>query len=190
MLPSLIANGAPPLVSNTWFPPNERTTATAIGALATNLGAALSFFIGPSMVPIDSVSNSFKYSERNLSGHYIHFIETGIMDYFYVQIGFAGFLFLCVIIYFPSKPPLPPSMAALNKKTTEINYKEGLRMLLDNKPYWLLVLVLAASSGIYLGWISVVDFAVQRFDISETTSGWLGTGASLAGIVSGVVIAR
>ena len=125
MLPSFIANGAPPLVSNTWFPANERTTATAIGALATNLGAAMSFFIGPSMVPIDSVSNSFKNSERNLSDKYIHFIETRIMDYFYVQLGFAAFLFLCVIVYFPSKPPLPPSMAALNKKTTEINYKEG-----------------------------------------------------------------
>ena len=80
-------------------------------------------------------------------------------------------------------------MAALNKKTTEINYKDGLGMLLQNKPFWLLVLVFAASYGIYYTWTSVLDLAVQPFDI-WITSGWLGTGGSLAGIVSGIIIAR
>ena len=185
MLPSFIANGAPPLVSTTWFPANERTTATAIGALAANFGAALAFFIGPSMIP--STSNS---SEVNLTDQQLHFIETRIMDYFYVQIGLAAFLFLCVVIYFPAKPPLPPSIAASKRKATEIGYKDGLQMLLHNGPYWLLVFAFAASFGIYFGWTSVLDLAVQPFNIDEKTSGWLGTGGSLAGIVSGVIIAR
>ena len=188
MLPSFIANGAPPLVSNTWFPPNERTTATAIGALAANFGAALAFFIGPSMIP--KINGCSENSEVNLTDKNVHLIETRIMDYFYVQIGLAAFLFLCVIIYFPSKPPLPPSIAALTRKTTEISYKDGLRMLLHNRSYWLLVLVFATSFGIYFGWTSVLDLAVQPFDIDERTSGWLGTGGSLAGIISGIIIAR
>lgn len=188
MLPSFIANGAPPLVSSTWFPPNERTTATAIGALAANFGAALAFFIGPSMIPRAFETSST--SAVNLTDQYIHLIETRIMDYFYVQIGLAAFLFLCVIIYFPSKPPLPPSIAALTRKTTEIGYKDGLRALLHNGPYWLLVLVFAASFGIYFGWLSVLDLAVQPFSINEKTSGLLGTGGSLAGIISGIIIAR
>ncbi|KAM7441414.1 hypothetical protein ABFA07_009503 [Porites harrisoni] len=188
MLPSFIANGGPPLVSNTWFPPNERTTATAIGALAANFGAALAFFIGPSMIP--STFDSSENSTKNFSKKYIHLLETRIMDYFYVQVGLAAFLFLCVVIYFPSKPPLPPSVAAFTRKTTEIGYKDGLKMLIYNKSYWLLVLVFAASFGIYFGWTSVLDLAVQPFNISEKSSGWLGTCSSLAGIISGVIIAR
>ena len=188
MLPSFIANGGPPLVSNTWFPPNERTTATAIGALAANFGAALAFLIGPSMIP--STFDSSENSTKNFSKKYIHLLETRIMDYFYVQVGLGAFLFLCVVIYFPSKPPLPPSVAAFTRKTTEIGYKDGLKMLIYNKSYWLLVLVFAASFGIYFGWTSVLDLAVQPFNISEKSSGWLGTCSSLAGIISGVIIAR
>ena len=188
MFPSFIANGAPPLVSSTWFPPNERTTATAIGALAANFGAAVAFFIGPSMMPrtFDSSENN----DLNVTDKDIRLIEVRLMDYFYVQIGVATFLFLCVAFYFPSKPPLPPSMAALTRKTTQIGYVEGFKMLVGNRSYWLLVFVFAASFGIYFGWTSVLDLAVQPFGISEKTSGWLGTGASLAGIISGIIIAR
>ncbi len=188
MLPSFIANGAPPLVSSTWFPPNERTTATAIGALAANFGGALAFFIGPSMIPrtLDNSEND----KLNLTDKDVRLIEVGLMDYFYLQTGIAAFLFLCVAVYFPAKPPLPPSKAALQRKTTEIGYVEGIKMLISNGSYWLLVFVFAGSFGIYFGWTSVLDLAVQPFNISEKISGWLGTGGSLAGIISGIIIGR
>ena len=188
MLPSFIANGAPPLVSSTWFPPNERTTATAIGTLAANLGGALAFFIGPSMMP-KTFSNSAN-NNLNLTDNEKRLIESRLSDYFYLQTGIAALLFVCVVVYFPSKPPLPPSIAALTRKVTEIGYVEGFKLLIRNQSYWLLVFVLAASFGIYSGWASVLDLAVQPFSISEKTSGWLGTGVSLAGIISGTIIAR
>ena len=188
MLPSFIASGAPPLVSSTWFPPNERTTATAIGTLAGIFGAALAFFIGPSMMP-KTFNNSWN-SNLNLTSNEIRLIEAGLRDYFYLQTGLAALLFGCVVVYFPSRPPLPPSIAALTRKTTETSYVEGLKLLIRNQSYWLLVFVLAASFGIYFGWTSVLDLAVQPFNISAKTSGWLGTGGSLAGIISGIIIAR
>ncbi|KAL9955626.1 hypothetical protein ACROYT_G036977 [Oculina patagonica] len=46
-----VAIGAPPLVSATWFPSSERTTATAIGTLAGYFGIAIAFAVGPAMVP-------------------------------------------------------------------------------------------------------------------------------------------
>ena len=187
MLPSFIASGAPPLVSSTWFPPNERTTATAIGTLAGIFGAALAFFIGPSMMP-KTFNNSWN-SNLNLTSNEIRLIEAGLRDYFYLQTGLAALLFGCVAVYFPSKPPLPPSIAALTREVTEIGYVKGFKLLIRNQSYWLLVFVLAASFGIYFGWTSVLDLAVQPFNISEETSGWLGTGASLAGIISGIIIA-
>ena len=188
MLPSFIANGAPPLVSNTWFPPNERTTATAIGTLAANFGAALAFFIGPSMMP--NTFNNSGNSSLNLTDREIRVIEVRLRYYFYLQTGLAALLFGCVVVYFPSRPPLPPSIAALTRKATEIGYVEGFKLLIRNQSYWILVFVLAASFGIYSGWASVLDLAVQPFNISAKTSGWLGTGDSLAGIISGIIIAR
>lgn len=188
MLPSFIPNGGPPLVSSTWFPPNERTTATAIGTLAANFGAALAFFIGPSMIPktFDNSGNS----NLNLTDKEIRLIEVRLGYYFYLQTGLAALLFGCLAVYFPAEPPLPPSIAAVTRKGTEISYKEGFKLLIRNRSYWLLVFVLAASFGIYFGWTSVLDVAVQPFNISEKTSGWLGTGGSLAGIISGIIIAR
>ena len=188
MLPSFIASGAPPLVSSTWFPPNERTTATAIGTLAGIFGAALAFFIGPSMMP--TPFNNSGNSSLNLTTNEIRLIEVRLRDYFYLQTGLAALLFGCIAVYFPSRPPLPPSIAALTKEVTEIGYVEGFKLLIRNQSYWLLVFVLAASFGIYFGWGSVLDLAVQTFNISEKTSGWLGTGSSLAGIISGIIIAR
>ena len=51
MASGTVALGAPPLVSATWFPPSERTTATAIGTLAGSFGIAAAFAVGPAMVP-------------------------------------------------------------------------------------------------------------------------------------------
>ncbi|XP_068669876.1 solute carrier family 49 member 4-like isoform X2 [Montipora foliosa] len=188
MLPSFIANGGPPLVSSIWFPPDERITATAIGTLAANVGCALAFLIGPEMMP--KTFESSDHVKLNFTHKQLHLLETKIIHYFYVQIGLSAFLFLCVIIYFPSKPPLPPSIAAMKKRTTETGYKQGFGMLWNNTSYWLLILGYSLSFGIYFGWTSVLDVAVEPFNVDEKTSGWLGTAGSLAGTLSGVLIAR
>lgn len=39
--------GAPPLVSSTWFPPNQRATATAISTLTSYIGISISFVVAP-----------------------------------------------------------------------------------------------------------------------------------------------
>ena len=46
-----VAMAAAPVLSATWFPVRERTTATAIMSMANNLGVALSFVLGPKTVP-------------------------------------------------------------------------------------------------------------------------------------------
>ena len=42
-----VAMGGPPLVSSTWFPPNQRATATAIASLTSYVGISISFGVGP-----------------------------------------------------------------------------------------------------------------------------------------------
>lgn len=41
-----VAMGVPPALSALWFPANERTTSTAIGAILNSIGVGISFIIG------------------------------------------------------------------------------------------------------------------------------------------------
>ena len=45
-----VAQAAPTLLSSTWFPPEQRTSSTAVAALCGSLGVAISFVIGPLVV--------------------------------------------------------------------------------------------------------------------------------------------
>ncbi len=47
----IIVFSAPSAVSATWFPPEERTTATGIALVLNNLGNAVSFLAAPAIVP-------------------------------------------------------------------------------------------------------------------------------------------
>ena len=116
---------AAPMVSAAWFPPEQRTTATAISSLACYSGTALSFVIGPLLVP--DVQDYFKQSELNVTSNgqisYLelrnHFNQTeidslkcNIMHLMYIELGITTLTMLCVIIHFPDKPKLPPSVTA------------------------------------------------------------------------------
>lgn len=42
---------AAPLLSTTWFAPDQRATATAVASLINYLGSAASFMVGPLLIP-------------------------------------------------------------------------------------------------------------------------------------------
>ncbi len=48
----------PPLVSVVWFPPHQRTTATAVATIAMELGHAMSFLFGPMLVKEPKIINA------------------------------------------------------------------------------------------------------------------------------------
>lgn len=45
-----IVMSAPSVISAVWFPPGQRTTATAVTALSSYYGLAFSFVFGPALV--------------------------------------------------------------------------------------------------------------------------------------------
>ena len=45
-----VAFAAPALMSNTWFPPEQRATATAIGTFFVFMGVGMSFILGESNI--------------------------------------------------------------------------------------------------------------------------------------------
>jgi FLVCR family MFS transporter 7 len=79
----------PSKISANWFPPKERTTATAIGTLSNYMGSAAGFLIGPYVV-------SFSNIQTLIVVEAIH--------------GLVILIWTC--LYFPDKPPSPPSASA------------------------------------------------------------------------------
>ena len=65
-----VTQAGPTLLSAAWFPPKQRTTATAVAALCGSLGVAMSFVIGPTFVrDIQSDVNALTPAKANLSAN-------------------------------------------------------------------------------------------------------------------------
>jgi hypothetical protein len=89
-----IGYAAVPLLSSLWFPPKERTTATAVTTLASWVGSVIGYS----------------------TGFYIN--HPWQLPYLvYAQTGFSFVIAVCIIIYFPDRPPTPPSTSAGVKET-------------------------------------------------------------------------
>ncbi|EDO47735.1 predicted protein, partial [Nematostella vectensis] len=183
-----VAMAAAPLVSAAWFPPSQRTTATAISSLACYSGTALSFVIGPLLVSDPSGANStqnvdYDQLRETLNATTIQDYKDEIMRLMYLEFGVTTFVFLCVLIYFPKKPKSPPSITAAIGR---LDFMVGAKALLRKKQFWLLVFIYGLSTGVYGGWCSVLDLNLSKFGIDQKTAGWLGFGAVVAGSLSGI----
>ena len=92
--PTVMSAG--PLLSTTWFAPDQRATATAVATLVPYLGSAASFLLGPLLVP--APNDSMPTTARGASGGTPHdlFIRDRIQLLMY-----SG--------KYPQQPSPPPS---------------------------------------------------------------------------------
>ena len=111
----------PPRLSSLWFPPKQRTFATAVTTMAQSVGVALGFIIVP-------------YLTRQYDIHTM----------LYVQAELGLFVALLATIYFPSRPPSPPSHSAHSQR---INFFSSLKALVCNPSF----IVLVISGGLING---------------------------------------
>ena len=134
---------APPRLSVLWFPPWQRTLATAVLAMSQQVGVALGFLIIP-------------YLTRRYDIHTM----------LYVQAEMGILVALLASIYFPSQPPTLPSPSA---GAARINFKSSLKALICNKAF----LILAVSGGIASGVNSyVVTDSVIMCTVLSTLGIW------------------
>ncbi|EDO40262.1 predicted protein, partial [Nematostella vectensis] len=177
-----VTQAAPPLLSAAWFPSHQRTTATAVAALCGSLGVAMSFVIGPAFVT-DLSHTSPTSSECS--------IRTGVemtgIATFRSLFGVITVLFLAVVIYFPDKPPLPPSHSARIQRE---DFFAGTKRIVKNSSFWTLALVYGITTGVYSGWGASLAVNLETFNVSQSAAGWLGFYATLAGIGAGLILAR
>ena len=112
---------SPPRLSSVWFPPHHRTWATAVPVIARSVGIALAFITIP-----------------YLTRHY------DIHTMLYVQAETGFFVAIIASIYFPAKPPTPPSQSA---DMGRIRFWSSLKVLIRNRSF----IVLVISGGLVAG---------------------------------------
>uniref|UniRef100_A0A8C5LXK6 Solute carrier family 49 member 4 n=1 Tax=Leptobrachium leishanense TaxID=445787 RepID=A0A8C5LXK6_9ANUR len=136
---------------------DERATATALASMLSYLGAACSFLIGPLVDRIEEV--------------------------LYAEFGVTSLLFAAILAYFPSRPPVPPSVAAAS-------YRNSICRLLGNVRFLLLLLAYAVPLGFYSGWSGVLDLILTPAQISQVDAGWIDFWSLVGGCILGIGVAR
>ena len=131
-----IAMAAGPVLSATWFPPQQRTTATAIQAMSNYIGGALPFLLGPALVSDHTVASNK------------HNMKTEILHYMWMHAAFAAVVLVATIVYFPSHPPNAPSRSA---ETSRVSFVSGLKQLMLMRQFWYIMLAYGMMTGVCSG---------------------------------------
>ncbi|XP_068589866.1 solute carrier family 49 member 4 [Cebidichthys violaceus] len=122
--PTIMSSG--PFLSTTWFAPDQRATATAVASLFCYLGSAASFLVGPLAVPAPNRTGAA--SATIVAAVSVSSIRDRIQLVMYAELTVIAVLFATVLLYFPSRPPMPPSVAAASQR---LSYRSSICRLLS-----------------------------------------------------------
>ncbi|KAM6935036.1 solute carrier family 49 member 4 [Xenentodon cancila] len=181
--PTIMSAG--PFLSTTWFAPDQRATATAVASLFSYLGGATSFVVGPLVVPApnDSQAGTTMAAAAVFSSS----IQDRIQLVMYAELAAIAVLFTAVLLYFPSRPPMPPSVAAASQR---LSYRSSICRLLSNLRFLMIALAYAVPTGVIAGWAGVLDMVLTPAKVSQVDAGWIGFWSTIGGCVFGVAMAR
>lgn len=181
--PTIMSAG--PYLSTTWFAPDQRATATAVASLFCYLGSAASFVVGPLVVPFP---NNTQHTMLWMAGTgSVTTIKDRIQLVLYAEMGAIAILFAAVLLYFPSRPPLPPSVAAASQR---LSYRSSICRLLSNIRFLMIALAYAVPTGVAAGWVGVLDMVLTPAKVSQVDAGWIGFWSTIGGCVFGIAMAR
>ncbi|KAJ3061021.1 Major facilitator super domain-containing protein 7 [Podochytrium sp. JEL0797] len=157
------AFNAPTKVCASWFGDKERLTANTFMSLAMFGGTALAMAIAPSIVG-DTPSNITKL---NFAVFIICFV-TGLTSLF---------------VY--DKPTFAPSLSA---QEVSLPFKEGMKKLMTNRDYWVIVAVYGMSAGGLDTYFTLISDYITPYGYSEADSGLLGIVTIAVGCISSLLI--
>ncbi len=173
-----VCSGAAAVISSTWFPVEQRTSATAITSIVNGLGIGMTYIIGPLVVPTNLNATLSNVSQQNMQEHTISEIRSDIMLLMYVSCGWSLLLFVVILFSFPNKPPTPPTLTA---SLTKLNYSTGLRKLMKTRKFWVLAFCFAIPTSFQGSWSALLNINLEPLGISQMSAGWLGFAMSIAG---------
>ena len=204
---SPVQNFAPPLISSTWFPAHERTTATALMYEANIAGWMLCFVIPPALVPehaatctdpdggttcnAHNANSATCTAQTDAAGAACVFTTSEAVQRkglvaLWVGIAVAGALFFAAVtLYFPNAPPTPPAHSAATEK---IDYASGLRRLSCDSRFWIIVACFAVPNGFQQAWSSALDIMIAPYGFDQDVAASLGLWSVGAGAAAGVLL--
>ncbi|XP_071505804.1 solute carrier family 49 member 4 homolog [Diadema antillarum] len=199
-----VSMAAPTTISAAWFPVRERTTATAISATFQIVGIAASFLIGPQIVGDFTSGNNtststivptftsggnfsvlikdFESDEDEINQHL-----TEIKELMFIEFSLTALVFVSAVIYFPSKPPTPPTASAFVKRE---DMKAGLIAIVKKMSFWVPALAYAITTGVFAGWSAQLVALFTDKKLDQTSIAWIGFYTNLAAVVGGITAGR
>ena len=150
------------LLSANWFSESERTTATGFSVISQLLGIALGMFLTPILV----IESSFE-----------------VMLFIY---GIASLIIgILFAILARDRPPTPPSIK-INKEN--IILKGGLKLLLFNKLFWILIIIFFVGLGAFNMVTTYIELIVAPRGLMAIEAGNLGGIMLLGGIIGAIIM--
>lgn len=180
-----VAMSVGPSLSAQWFAPNERTTTTAVVGGANYGLAAITFVVGPTLVPSRVNATMAKSAEAEAATT----IRDELWRYMLGEAMVAALLLLASLAL-PRRPPFPPSHSATAERAA---FRSGVRQLSCRRhpSFWCLAVCYGALTGFFTGWSSMLGpnmASVLPADVAEREAGFLGFWGALLGMVGGVTI--
>ena len=118
---------------------------------------------------------------------YVDNLRDKIMVFLYVQVGWCSLLFLAVIIYFPEKPPKPPSTSATIKRT---GFDKAWLQLLRMSQFWLIGVGYCVSVAPFFIWRTLIVFVMMDLGFSQHDSNTIEWRTGVATVVTVLVIGK
>jgi len=184
-------------VSANWFPPQERNFATSVGQMFNALGLGFSFVLSYLILPGEGAETSESKNGTDCSNSSLLTLEdlspvdsfNSLMTLQYVHAGITSVLLFLVLIYFPSKPPQPPSNSAAQERT---DFREGFSQLVRLKDAWLILVAYAFPQCLIQLWQSMMVVNLTQLDGLPVSERWvtgLGTILCFTSVAASIVVA-
>ncbi|KAG5508612.1 hypothetical protein GH5_06865 [Leishmania sp. Ghana 2012 LV757] len=159
----------PTLIAGIWFPPKERTVATAVATLMGFAGMAVGMFYSPNVISLPNRNTRKEWAASMGS-----------------QFAFSGLVLLLMVVLASDRPKYRPS------RTSTDHYKLPLLKFLQSQlrdfNFVLLTIAFGLIAGIFTAVAAVLAQLLEPFGISETKSGILAFSGILGGAANCALI--
>ncbi|KAE9540693.1 hypothetical protein AGLY_003938 [Aphis glycines] len=167
----------PARLAAVWFGPSEVSTACSIGVFGNQFGIALGFLLPPLLV--------------HDSGD-LYDISSGLSKMYYSTAIISTLVFLLIYFFVKSSPPLPPSLAQANQRSTSNNdpknFIKSLFRLMNNYGFLLLLVSYGINVGSFYAISTLLNQIILVYFPDKTVDvGRIGLSIVIAGMVGSVV---
>ncbi len=172
-----IAMACPSKLAEDWFPPPERTTATAVAALGNNSGVIFLYLLVPLLSPTGDAA--------------------GLQRMHAALLALTALACAMFALYFPSYPPTPPSPSAARSRAacegaqvTAASLCAALARFYSCAPYLAIALTYSVVGGLASAQGALLTQNLAQLGATEAQAGWVGAAANLGALLLGLGAAR